>query len=517
VHLSDLVKVSANVSATTSRLEKVAAIARFAQRLAPDEIADAVHYLSGQLPQGRVGVGGALLGAMRTVPPSGAAALTVRDVRTAIDSLVGIGGAGANAERQRRLQALFARAAAEEQAFLLRLLSGELRQGAQEGVMLDALAHAAAVPAAAVRRAAMVAGDLGTVAQALLTQGSAALTQFGLQLMQPVAPMLAQSAADVADALRQLNGVAAFEYKLDGARVQLHKAGEEVRVYTRRLNDVTVALPELVELAQRLPAARLVLEGEAIALAADGRPRPFQVTMRRFGRKQDVPALRSALPLSVFFFDCLHHEGRDLIGEPAEERFRVLGEAVPAALLIPRRVTADPAEARTFLAQALARGHEGLLAKALDAPYQAGRRGSAWLKIKSAQTLDLVVLAAEWGNGRRRGWLSNLHLGARDPASGEFVMLGKTFKGMTDSTLAWQTKQLQQLALHRDGGTVYVRPALVVEVAFNNIQASTQYPGGVALRFARIKRYRDDKRPEEVDTIDTVRALHRRERGGAAE
>ncbi len=352
----------------------------------------------------------------------------------------------------------------------------------------------------------MLAGSLAEVAHAALTQGVTGLRTFSLTLFQPVLPMLAQPAEDIGAALEQL-GEAALEWKLDGARVQVHKSGADVRVYTRNLNDVTSAVPEIVEAMRAVATPVLMLDGEAIVLRADGTPQPFQVTMSRFGRKLDIETARSELPLSVLFFDCLRREGEDLIDRPARERFRALSDALPEALLVPRVVTADVSVARGFLDAALARGHEGVMAKALDAPYEAGGRGGAWLKVKQAHTLDLVILAAEWGHGRRKGWLSNLHLGARDPRDGRFVMLGKTFKGLTDAMLAWQTQRLLELEASRDAYTVYVRPEQVVEIAVNEIQASPHYPAGMALRFARVKGYRPDKKPEEADTIDTVRAL----------
>lgn len=376
--------------------------------------------------------------------------------------------------------------------------------------MVEAIARAAGIPASDVRRALMLAGDLAVVAHAALAEGATGLKQFTLSPLQPLQPMLAQTAEDISDALRQL-GEAAFEYKMDGARVQIHKVGHDVSVFTRTLNDVTAAVPEIVEAVQCLPARALVLDGEVLAFRPDGLPHPFQITMRRFGRKLDVAQIRNILPLTPFFFDCLHVDGEDLFDRKAKERFAALQMVVPAGLLTPRLVTQAAAEAETFQQEALRRGHEGVMAKALDAPYEAGRRGGAWLKIKRAHTLDLVVLAAEWGHGRRRGWLSNVHLGARDPANGGYVMLGKTFKGMTDAMLEWQTQRLKELELAHDAYTVYVRPELVVEVAFNDIQASPHYPGGLALRFARVKHYRPDKKPEQADTIETVRAMYARQ------
>jgi DNA ligase-1 len=374
--------------------------------------------------------------------------------------------------------------------------------------MLEAVAAAAELPAAEVRRAASVAGGIAQVAEAALTGGATALERFSIRLMQPVLPMLAQPAQDIEAALAAL-GTAILEWKLDGARVQVHKSGDEVRVFTRNLNEVTAAVPEIVAAARAVTARSLILDGEAIALRHDGKPHPFQVTMRRFGRKLDVEEVRGELPLSVFFFDCLLRDGEPLVDKGGMDRRKALEAAVPQKNLTPCIVTADKAQAAAFYADALSRGHEGVMAKALDALYEAGRRGAGWLKVKRAHTLDLVVLAAEWGHGRRRGWLSNLHLGARDPAGGGFVMLGKTFKGLTDELLEWQTKEILARETGRDDWTVRVRPELVVEIAFNDVQASPQYPGGLALRFARVKGYRPDKRPEEADTIDTVRQIYR--------
>ena len=416
-------------------------------------------------------------------------------------------GKGSARTRSGLLEALFERASKDERDFLARLIVGELRQGALEGVMVDAIAAAANLAPADVRRASMLAGGLPPVARAALTEGAAGLDRFTVRPMQPVQPMLASPAEDVAGALAAL-GRASLEWKVDGARVQVHKREHEVRVFTRSLNDVSAAVPEIVEVVRALPAREIILDGETIALGAGGAPLPFQVTMRRFGRKLDVAQLRGELPLAVFFFDCLRLDGADLVARPADERFEALAAALPAAIVIPRIVTDNVAQAEAFLAQALAAGHEGVMAKSLDASYEAGRRGAAWLKIKRAHTLDLVVLAAEWGSGRREGWLSNLHLGARDPQTGGFVMLGKTFKGLTDATLEWQTAEFLARETGRDGHIVHVRPELVAEIAFNDLQSSPHYPGGLALRFARLKRYRPDKTASDADTIDTVRAIH---------
>ncbi|HET9597782.1 MAG TPA: ATP-dependent DNA ligase, partial [Anaeromyxobacteraceae bacterium] len=384
-----------------------------------------------------------------------------------------------------------------------------------EGVLADAVARASGAAADEVRRAAMVAGDLAAVAAAALAEGPAGLSRFRMRLLSPVQPMLAQTAESVAGALDALGGEAAIDAKLDGARVQVHRDGDEVRVFTRSLRDVTAALPEVVHAVRTLPVRSAVLDGEALAFGEDGRPLPFQVSMRRLGRKLDDASLREALPLSALHFDLLHLDGRDLLALPARERFEAMTAMLPDALRVPRLVTADPAAAARFADEVLARGHEGVLAKALSSPYAAGQRGAAWLKVKPAHTLDLVVLAAEWGHGRRRGFLSNLHLGARDPATGGFAMLGKTFKGMTDAMLRWQTARLQAIALGEEGHVVHVRPELVVEIAFDGIQSSSRYPSGLALRFARVKRWRDDKRAGDADTIDAVRALYARSRGGA--
>jgi DNA ligase-1 len=506
--LAEVARVSAAVAATASRLEKTRLLAECLRVLEPGEVEIALPYLSGEIRQGRLALGyAALKSAIGNAAP--AAGLSVRDVDSAFERLKLVKGRGAASLRQAELRNLVAKATAQEQDFLLRLIAGELRQGALEGVMLEAIAAAANLPAAEVRRAATFAGAMAPVARAALAGGRGALAQFSVRLMQPVLPMLAQPAADLAAALGEL-GTALLEWKLDGARIQVHKSGSDVRVFTRNLNDVTARVPEIVSAVSASNAQSVIVDGEAIALRWDGRPHPFQVTMRRFGRKLEVDALRSELPLSVFFFDVLLRDGEALVDRAAGERHDILRQALPLAFVTPSLVTGELEAAQAFYDEALAHGHEGVMAKALGATYESGRRGSGWLKIKNAHTLDLVVLAAEWGSGRRRGWLSNLHLGARDPASGGFVMLGKTFKGLTDVTLEWQTREFLAREVRRDEWTVYVRPELVVEIAFNDVQESPQYPGGLALRFARVKGYRPDKRPEEADTIDTVRAIHRK-------
>ncbi|OBI98282.1 ATP-dependent DNA ligase [Mycobacterium asiaticum] len=505
--LLDVASTSLSVGATSSRLAKVAHIAELLQRAGADAevVATVVSWLSGELRQRQIGVGWA---ALRSLPPPAAdATLTVVGVDATFTEIGAVSGKGSQGRRAELIRGLFAAATETEQTFLLRLLGGELRQGALIGVMTDAVAKAAGLPAAAAQRAAMLGGDLPAVAAAALTGRS--LDEFTLQVGRPVGPMLAQTAASVADALEKHGGTSIFEAKLDGARVQIHRGGDDVRVFTRSLDDVTARLPEVVEATLALPVSRLVADGEAIALRPDNRPHRFQVTASRFGRSVDVAAARDKQPLSVFFFDILHRDGVDLLDAPTTERLAALDALVPPQHRVDRLATSDPAQAAAFLDATLAAGHEGLMAKAPDAPYQAGRRGAGWVKVKPVHTLDLVVLAVEWGSGRRRGKLSNIHLGARDPDSGEFIMVGKTFKGMTDAMLDWQTARFTELATDgTDGYVVYVRPEQVVEIALDGVQGSTRYPGGVALRFARVVRYRDDKSPAEADTIDAVRAMY---------
>ena len=506
--LIDVATTSVDVGGSTSRLAKIARIAELLGRAKSDAtlVATVVAWLSGELPQRQIGVGYA---ALRSFPPAAAQpSLTVLGVHATLSKIGAVAGKGAQARRAGLVAELFASATEVEQSFLRRLLTGELRQGALAGVMADAVATAAHIPAAAVRRAAMLGGDLPAVAAASVSGGIVALEAFTLRVGRPVGPMLAQTAAGVTEALEKLGGTAVFEAKLDGARVQIHRAGHEVTVYTRSLDDVTARLPEVVDATLALPVRELIADGEAIALRPDGRPHPFQVTASRFGRSVDVAAARSALPLSVFFFDVLHRDGIDLLDAPTSERTAALDDVVPQRNRVDRLITSDAVAAADFLNATLAAGHEGVMAKSLTAPYEAGRRGSGWLKVKPVHTLDLVVIAVEWGSGRRTGKLSNIHLAARDPATGGYVMLGKTFKGMTDAMLEWQTVRFQELAVGAtDGYVVRVRPEQVVEVAFDGVQASSRYPGGVALRFARVLRYRDDKAPEQADTIDAVRAL----------
>ena len=507
--LADIVTASEAVRSTTSRRAKTAAMAAALRGLGSDEVAAAVAFLSGEPRQRPLGVGWA---ALRDLPvPVSHAGLTIRNLDDALEHISELEGTGSQERRRRALAELFGRATAGEQRFLRGLLTGELRQGALEAVVTDAVAQASRLPIADVRRALMLAGDLGLVAGLALQDGANGLRTVRLRVGTPVRPMLAAPAVDVRaafDPAFDQTEESAVEWKIDGIRVQVHRNGDGVRVFTRSLDDITGRVPEVVEAALRLPVSAAVLDGEAIVLHPDGRPQPFQLTASRIGSRRDTAALRAALPLTTYFFDVLHLDGTDLLDSPGVDRYTALAAVVPANELVPRLVTADPDEATAFFDSALASGHEGVIVKSLSVPYQAGRRGSGWLKVKPRHTLDLVVLAAEWGHGRRRGTLSNLHLGARDPDSGGFVMLGKTFKGLTDDMLAWQTERLLELEVSRNDWQVFVAPALVVEVAFDGVQTSSRYPGGVALRFARVLRHRPDKAATQADTITAVRAVH---------
>jgi DNA ligase-1 len=506
--LAHVVETSSRVSTTSARLTKVRELAACLRSFAGDEIEIGVPYLSGDTRQGRFGIGYAALRASSTGTSATEPTLSLTEVDRRLEEIAGIRGSGAAGRRAAALRELFSLATAREQQFLIRLLMGELRQGALAGVMIDAIAAAANLPAFEVRRAAMYSKSLGATARVALLEGAAGLTQFQLEILSPIAPMLAQTATDAGEALEELEGEVAFEWKMDGARIQAHKSAEVIRIFSRSLNDVTAAIPEVVEALASLPVSDVVLDGEALVLDPSDRPVPFQVTMRRFGRKLDVQRLRAQLPIRAFFFDCLRLEGHSLADRPARERFEELSRALPQRLLMPRLVTRSEPDARAFYDQAIAAGHEGLMAKALDAPYEAGNRGASWLKIKRAHTLDLVVLGAEWGHGRRSGKLSNLHLGALDPTTGEYVMLGKTFKGLTDAMLEWQTRELLARETRHDQWTVYVRPELVVEVAFSDLQDSPRYRGGLALRLARVKRYRQDKSASEADDMESVRRIY---------
>lgn len=505
--LARLAQVSQEVAATSARSRKIALLAELFRDAEADDVPIVIPYLAGRLPQGRIGVGWKVLSS--PVPPAAEPTLTVREVDALLTGLSKVSGAGSQAERARLVGELLGAATEEEQRFLFGLLTGEVRQGALDAVAVEGLAQATEAPPADVRRAVMLAGSLQSVAQALLVEGPAALDRFRLTVGRPVLPMLAHSASSVAEAVGKL-GTCAVEEKLDGIRVQVHRDGDTVRIYTRTLDDITDRLPELTTAALELNGQRFILDGEVISFDADGRPRSFQETAGRVGSRVDVATAAEAVPVSPVFFDALSVDDHDLLDLPFAERHAELARLVPEPMRVRRTLVSGPddlAEAERFLADTLERGHEGVVVKGLDAAYSAGRRGASWLKVKPVHTLDLVVLAAEWGHGRRTGKLSNLHLGARNP-NGSFTMLGKTFKGMTDAMLTWQTERLQELAVESSGYVVTVRPELVVEIAYDGLQRSTRYPAGVTLRFARVVRYREDKRPEEADTVETLLAAH---------
>jgi DNA ligase-1 len=571
VLLSEIVSTSAGVAGTPGRRAKIDQIAGLLARVPVGEVRIAVAFLSGDLTQRQIGVGyAALMGLQDSAPawsvssaptgtspaersgaaslaeeaaaaeaaladavaeeeahttPASEASLTLAETDAAFDEIAALTGPGSQGRRRELLARLVGQATEDERRFLIRLVAGDLRQGALEGVMTDSVAKAAGVPAAEVRRAHQLRGSLAEVAKAALTAAPggeqevvAALRAFTLRVGQPVRPMLAASAPNLDAALAKISP-AALEWKIDGIRIQIHRDGARVRVFTRTLDDVTDRVPEIVAMARTLAVSSAVIDGEAVALRPDGRPHPFQVTSAR-AASQSASAARPArgaqratVPLTAYLFDLLHVDGQNLIDQPESDRFERLAEIAPTEALIPHLVTADPAQAAEFFADAIARGHEGVVVKSVGSPYGAGRRGSDWIKVKPRTTLDLVILAAEWGHGRRTGWLSNLHLGARDPDTGGFVMLGKTFKGLTDAMLTWQTQRLLSLSEGTDAtsarpyGVVRVRPELVAEIAFDGVQASRRYPGGVTLRFARVLRYREDKTAAEADTIDMVRAL----------
>ncbi|MFF7312411.1 ATP-dependent DNA ligase [Streptomyces sp. NPDC008137] len=505
--LHRLARVSQEVAATSARSRKTALLAELFRDAEADDVPIVIPYLAGRLPQGRIGVGWKVLS--HPVVPAAEPGLTVREVDARLAELSQVSGPGSQAERARLVEELMGAATEDEQRFLLGLLTGEVRQGALDAVAVEGLAQATGAPPADVRRAVMLAGSLQTVAEALLADGPAALDRFRLTVGRPVWPMLAHSASSVAEAVAKL-GACAVEEKLDGIRVQVHRDGGTVRLYTRTLDDITDRLPEVTAAALELRGERFILDGEVISLDEGGRPRSFQETAGRVGSRTDVATAARAVPVSPVFFDALSVDGRDLLDLPFAERHAELARLVPESMRV-RRTTMSGADdvdtAEEFLAATLERGHEGVVVKALDASYSAGRRGASWLKVKPVHTLDLVVLAAEWGHGRRTGKLSNLHLGART-ADGGLAMLGKTFKGMTDALLAWQTERLQRLAVEDNGYVVTVRPELVVEIAYDGLQRSTRYPAGVTLRFARVIRYREDKRPEDADTVETLLAAH---------
>ncbi len=513
--LAEIVAASADVAQTRSRKQKAARIARVLAALEPAEVRPAVGFLCGQLRQGKLGLGYATLRKLEQAPVNPSASVSVLELDETFQRLAQLSGKGSGVRRDQLLRELFGRLSEAERHFVVRLVLGELRQGALEALVVEALGQATQVPLAALRRAMLFAGDATEVAVRALSGGEPALTELSVQLFRPLRPMLAQTAEGVADAIAR-TAPCAFEQKLDGARIQVHRSGDRVAVYSRHGNELTAALPEVVTLVRSFEAQSLVLDGEAIALRPDGRPHPFQVTMRRFGRKLEVGEHHRTLPLSAFFFDCLYLDGEVLVEQTNEQRWAKLGQVVPEAARVRRSVVTSEAEGEAVMSAVLQSGHEGVVVKSLSSSYEAGRRGAGWLKLKPAPTLDLVVLAAEWGGGRRQGWLSNLHLGARDPETGKFVMLGKTFKGLTDETLAWQTQKLQELATERTDYVVFVRPELVVEIAFDGLQQSPIYPGGLALRFARVRRYREDKPADQADTIGLVRSLYERSLGERA-
>lgn len=505
MELGALVGASTVVAATRSRTAKVAELARvlkLAAAAGEREVILATAFLSGRVPHGRLGVGYRTIASLP--PAAGVATLTLADVDTAFTALATASGSGSATTRRTTLDALFSAATEAERDFLAGLVTGEVRQGALDGIMQLAVAQAAGVPLESVRRAAMLAGTLDPVAVVALSHGAQGLAEILLQVLRPIAPMLAASAPNVADATTT-GGPWSVERKLDGIRIQAHKSGDEVRVFTRSLDDITDRLPEVVEVVAALPAETLVLDGEAIALRPDGRPEPFQITGARTASSRDPAQLREQTPLTTYVFDVLHIDGTSLLDEPLGARRDVLNGILPLKNRVASAVTDDPAVAQQFFEDQVAAGHEGVVIKDLASPYAAGRRGGSWVKVKPRHTLDLVVLAVERGSGRRRGTLSNIHLGAR---SGDgFIMLGKTFKGMTDEMLAWQTTRFTELATDDNGWVVTVRPEQVVEIAFDGLQRSSRYPGGLALRFARVLRYRDDKSANEADTIESVRKL----------
>ncbi len=507
--LADIVSASRDVAATRSRLKKTARFAEVLRSASLEELPATVGFLCGELRQGRLGLGYAALRDVRGTAESIGGAVGVLELDAVFQALEVLSGKGVASERERLLAALFARLGADERDFVVRLILGELRQGALESIVLDAVAAATNLSVAALRKAMLFAGSAAAVAVSAFRGGEAELALFSVQLFRPLRPMLAQSAKTPAEALLRTLP-AAVEHKLDGARIQIHREGERVAIYSRASNELTEALPEIVELARSFSAQTLVLDGEVIALREDGRPQPFQVTMQRVGRRLGVSAARADLPLRAFFFDCLYLNGEVLVERPNRDRWLALCSAVPEVSRVTRVEVSDASEGDALLKRALGSGNEGVVVKSLSSTYEAGRRGAGWVKVKPAPTLDLVVLAAEWGSGRRTGLLSNLHLGARDPSTGGFVMLGKTFKGLTDALLTWQTEKLQEIASERSDWLVRVRPELVVEIAFDGLQKSSTYPGGMALRFARVKRYRDDKSASEADTIGFVRELFER-------
>jgi len=495
--LSDVVTASRDVSNTSSRSAKVAILSDLLRRLEPSEVAAAVGFLAGVPRQGRVGIGHRTIYAIQPAPAT-QPSLTIAELDHAITEVQRTTGGGSSARRKQVLTNLLARATEREADFVRRLFTGELRQGALAGLMVDAIAKAAGVHGSLTRRALMLSGDLTRTAEIAISEGEDGLRAVGFEIFRPIFPMLASTAANVREAVDGFDR-SSVEWKLDGIRIQIHRRDDEIRIYTRNLNDVTGALPGIVNAVRALPVTQAVFDGEALWMNQD-RPAPFQETVSQID--SDAPPEG----IVTFLFDVLHVDGEDLLDMPLEERAARLAQVAPH-LKIPSVITADPDEAQRVLDDALAAGHEGVVIKDAASIYSAGRRGKTWRKVKPVRTYDLVVLGAEWGHGRRRGRLSNLHLGARDPGTGNFVMVGKTFKGLTDELLEWQTNEFLARETNREGITVFVRPELVVEIALDGVQSSTRYPGGVALRFARVKRYRSDKAPAEADTIGDLRAL----------
>jgi len=504
--LKNLVEISETVSATTKKKEKASLLAHFLREAKEKDIFLLAFYLSGELPQGRLGVGWAMLQEASKESSFHSNPVSLIDLDRYFDIIAEEKGPGSSRKKIQILTEVFSRSDEKEKEFLVKLIMGEIRQGALEGLVLEAVARASSLSADRLQRSFMFSGNIGEVARTAMEEGASGLSRFQPSLFHPISPMLASPVEREEEAIERL-GEAGWEYKIDGARIQVHKDGEEIRIFTRHLKEVTESIPEVVDLAKKFPMDKAIFEGEAIALREDSKPLPFQTTMRRFGRVKNVDRMRGEIPLRPFFFDLLYLDGGSLLETSYQERSTQLSERLKPQYLIPRIITAEAKKVQDLLIQSLKAGHEGLMAKGLESPYVAGQRGFSWLKIKPAQTLDLVVLAAEWGHGRRTGLLSNLHLGAKDKESGEFVMLGKTFKGLTDEMLRWQTKKLLELETERDEWTVYVKPELVIEIAFNDIQESPHYPGGLALRFARVKRFRQDKSPLETDTFQKIRAI----------
>ncbi len=509
--LHDVVEASNKIKGARKRKEKVSHVMRLLQVGRGREISLAADYLSGQIPQGRLGVGWAMLAEALKGLSDNPRSLSLNELDKNFEALSALQGPKSIEKKIGLMREILSGADERGKDFLSGLIMEEIRQGALQGLVLEAIAQASSISSDHLRQALMFSGHIGEVAWVALEEGVSGLSRFNPQLFRPIAPMLANTVEEETDALSRL-GEAGWEYKIDGARVQVHKRGEDVHIFSRHLREITESIPEIVTLARKFPMEQAIFEGEAVALRADGKPLPFQTTMRRFGRIQEREKMAKELPLTPFFFDLLYVDGDTLLNLPYKDRFHQLGARVPAQFIIPRIITADGEEVQDFLARSLNAGHEGLIAKGLETPYVAGQRGFYWLKLKPVRTLDLVVLAAEWGHGRREGFLSNLHLGARDPDQGGFVMLGKTFKGLTDEMLRWQTEKLLTLEITRDEWTVFVKPEFVVEVAFNNIQESHRYPGGLTLRFARVKHFRQDKTPLDVDTIQKVRMIFESER-----